>query len=260
MKKKPIKIKRRKYSLYQKKKSKGRKALTIILMLVIIAALCVLGYGLGKPLVSYFQSRTEESQASSAWTPPQSSETKSSAEETAEASAEETAQATQEQQAQESTSAYILSEDAVTSSEALNSALAAAKNGEYTDIVVTLKDETGYLLYKSNIEGISESQITGSLTAKQIADIITKAGFTPRARINTLYDRTTQTYGEDYICYIIADGGIWHDYYVSQGGKAWLDPFNEKTGDYLAAITAELANAGFESVILANTMYPTFNS
>ena len=60
MKKKNIKIKHRKYSLYQRKKSKGRKFLTGLLMVILVAGLCVLGYGLGKPLVEYFSNRGNE--------------------------------------------------------------------------------------------------------------------------------------------------------------------------------------------------------
>ena len=82
---------------------------------------------------------------------------------------------------------------------------------------------------------------------------------TPHARINTLLDRTSQTYSGGNICYMIADGGIWHDYYVDQGGKSWLDPFEKETAAYLADITKEIASAGFTDVILANTRYPAFN-
>lgn len=264
MKKKNIKIKHRKYSLYQRKKSKGRKVLTILLMIVLVAGLCVLGYGLGRPLVEYFSGGASESDPSSAWTPPTSSETENSSEaessDTPSDSDSDISEPTPEPQPEVKTaSAFILPESAVTSSESLNSALAAAKNGGYTDITVTLKDEIGYFLYKTGVSGVSEAQITGSLTAKQIADIITKAGFTPRARINTLLDRTSQTYGGEYICYMIADGGIWHDFYVNQGGKSWLSPFEKGTADYLAAITSELSEAGFKSIVLANTVYPTFN-
>ncbi len=261
MKKKNIKIKHRKYSLYQRKKSKGRKVLTVVLMIVLIAGLCVLGYGLGRPLVDYFSGRNTESQPSSAWNPPTTAATnEQTSDGTSEASGAATTEPTAEAQPQaKSVSAFILPESAVLSSESLNSALAAAKNGGYTDVTVTLKDETGSFLYKTAVEGVAESQITGTLTAKQIAEIITKAGFTPCARINTLLDRTSQTYGGENICYMIADGGIWHDYYVDRGGKSWLNPFAEGTAKYLAAITAELSEAGFGSVILANTVYPAFN-
>lgn len=259
MKKKNIKIKHRKYSLYQRKKSKGRKVLTVLLMIVLIAGLCVLGYGLGKPLVEYFSNRGTESAPESAWTPPVSTEPNSpSAEGTAEKTAE-SAEPTTEPETEKTVSAFILPETAALSSESLNSALAAAKNSGYTDITVTLKDETGNFLYKTALKDIPETQITGTLTAKQIADIITKAGMTPHARINTLLDRTSQTYSGGNICYMIADGGIWHDYYVDQGGKSWLDPFEQETAAYLADITKEITAAGFSEVILANTKYPLFN-
>lgn len=260
MKNRKIKIKHRKYSLYQRKKSKSRKVLTVLLMVVLVAGLCVLGYGLGRPLVDYFKNRGNESQTSSAWTPPSSAETVSSAEGTSDRSTAEAVTKEPTQEAQETAvNSFILPESAAESSDSLNSALAAAKNGGYTDITVTLKDETGNFLYKTGIEGIPETQITGSLTAKQIADIITKAGFTPRARINTLLDRTSQTFGGESVCYMIADGGIWHDFYVDRGGKSWLDPFSSATAKYLSAITSEISGAGFKSVILANTRYPAFN-
>lgn len=256
-KKKPIKIKHRKYSLYQRKKSKGRRALTVVLMIVIVAALCVLGYGLGKPLVDYFQNRGSESEPSSAWTPPISAETSGASSEGTENS---TAEPTSEPEPEaKSTGVFILPETALQSSDSLNSALAAAKNSGCSDVAVTLKDETGYFLYKTTITGVTEEQIKGSLTAKQIASIITSAGFTPRARINTLLDRTTKTYGDKFICYMISDGGVWHDNYVDKGGKSWLDPFEPATAKFLAAVTGELANAGFSSVILANTKYPAFH-
>lgn len=262
MKKKKIKIKHRKYSLYQRKKSTGRKALTVILMIVVVAALVVVGYGIGRPLMEYFSGKSETPDtSSSAWTPPVSSETTAdSAEPTADSadSAEPTAESTEAAE-NTSVSAYILPEGATLNSDTLNSALAAAKSAGYTDIAVTLKDETGNFLYKTALD-ISEDQVAGSLTAKQIVQLITSAGLTPRARINTLLDSTTQVYGGEYICYMITDGSVWHDYYVNQGGKSWLDPFNDGTSAFLSAVTAELAQAGFESVILANTRLPVFNN
>ena len=260
MKKKKIKIKHRKYSLYQRKKSTGRKVLTVIIMVVIVAALVVVGYGVGKPLMEYFSGKGSNSETSSAWTPPVSAETSGASSETNQTSTETTEPTDEAQTENKTVNAFILPEAAVLSSDALNSALAAAKNGGYTDIAVTLKDEIGNFLYKTSVKDVPEEQITGTLTAKQIADLITAAGFTPRARINTLLDRTTQTYAGKNICYMITDGGIWHDYYVDRGGKSWLDPFNAVTAKYLAAITGEISQAGFSSIILANTRYPAFNN
>ena len=260
MKNKNIKIKHRKYSLYQRKKSKTRKVLTVLLMIVHIAGLCVLGYGLGRPLLDYFNNKGNESETSSAWTPP-TGET-SGASSDGSSDVQQTSEPETSEPAQESgtPSVFILPESAVLSSESLNGALAAAKNSGCTDILVTLKDEAGYFLYKTSVSGVPDEQVTGSLTAQQISSIITKAGFVPRARINTLLDRTTLTYDGSNICYMIADGGVWHDYYVDRGGKSWLSPFEQNTAKYLSAITAELANSGFGFITLANTRYPTFNT
>lgn len=260
MKNKNIKIKHRKYSLYQRKKSKTRKVLTVLLMIVLIAGLCVLGYGLGRPLLDYFNNKGNESETSSAWTPP-TGET-SGASSDGSSDVQQTSEPETSEPAQESgtASVFILPESAVLSSESLNGALAAAKNSGCTDILVTLKDEAGYFLYKTSVSGVPEEQMTGSLTAQQISSIITKAGFVPHARINTLLDRTSLTYDGSNICYMIADGGVWHDYYVDRGGKSWLDPFEQNTAKYLSAITAELANSGFGFITLANTRYPAFNT
>ena len=260
MKKKNIKIKHRKYSLYQRKKSKGRKFLTVLLMIVLIVGLCVLGYGLGRPLVEYFSNRGSESQPESAWTPPVSAEPSSPSTEDTSEKTEGSTEQTAEPEVEKAVSEFILPETAALSSDSLNSALAAAKNSGYTDITVTLKDESGSFLYKTALKDIPETQVTGTLTAKQIADIITKAGMTPHARINTLLDRTSIAYAGANICYMIADGGMWHDYYVDQGGKSWLDPFQKETAVYLADITKEIASAGFTEVILANTRFPVFNN
>ena len=260
MKRKKIKIKHRKYSLYQRKKSTGKKVLTVIIMVIVVAALVVVGYGIGRPLMDYFSGKGKTSEPSSAWTPPSSAETSGASAETVQASAD-TSDVTEDTQPEAlSENAFILPESAVLSSEALNSAIAAAKNGGYTDITVTLKDESGRFLYKTAIPGVDGDQVTGTLTAQQIVKLITDAGFTPRARINTLLDRTTQLYDGEYICYMITDGGIWHDFYVDRGGKSWLDPFNDRTAKYFSAITKELSGAGFRSVILANTRFPVFNS
>lgn len=261
MKKKKIKIKHRKYSLYQRKKSTGRKVLTVILMVVIVAALVVVGYGVGRPLMEYLSGKNNTSEPSSAWTPPVSAETQGATSEGTRGSSG-TTEPTQEDQAASSdhSSVFVLQESALASSEALNSALAAVRGTGCTDIAVTMKDESGNFLYKTNIKDVPEEQITGTLSAEAVVSLIRSAGFTPRARINTLLDRTTQSYADENICYMIADGGIWHDFYVDRGGKSWLDPFNSGTAKYLAAVTSELSSAGFSSIALANMKYPAFNN
>lgn len=259
-KRKNIKIKRRKYRLYQKKKSKGRKALTIILTIAGLAALCILGYGLGRPLVEYFQNKGNESGTSSSWTPPVSAETSGSSGEITE---QVTTEPVAEPEVEITKTVYILPENALASSDSLNSALAAAKNSGCTDVAVTLKNEAGLFLYKSGIDGAvfmsdDESTPQFSLTARQICDAIKAAGFAPQARINTLLDKNTKLFEGEYICYMLSSSDPWHDYVNGRVDKSWLDPFNPGTAKFLSAVIGELCGSGFGKVTLANTKYPVF--
>lgn len=253
-----IKIKPRKYSLYTKKKSKGKQALAAIITIVAAAALCVVGYGAGKPIVEYFKNKQANPPESSVpWTP--TFEESEQAPATAEPTAESAEPESVEPEKPAVMGAYFLPENASLSSESLNGAIAAAKSNGAQAVVVTLKDDMGHLLYKTEIEGAADTDlVTGTLTAKQICDIITKAGLTPSARINTTKDHIGGNYvGGNYM--ISGEESIWHDAAVANGGKRWLSPFSEKTSAYIANITAELSRAGFKEIILSNTIFPDFH-
>lgn len=257
MKSKNIKIKHRKYSLYNKKKSKGRQALAIILTIVIAAALCVVGFGLGRPIMEYFQNKNngESTDSGSAWTPPVSEVTSETSAPTAEA---ETAESAEPLPAEKPSEVFVLPVSAVRNIGALNSALTAAKSNGYTAVMITLKNAAGNFLYKSEVAGIKDSQaIIGELTAKQIADAVIGAGMTPQARISTLRDPISGNYVAD-VKYMTSDGYTWLDAAPDNGGKSWLSPFSENTPKYIADITSELAAAGFKKIIYADTVFPAF--
>lgn len=261
-KKTSIKIKPRKYTLNSKRKSKSKEAIAAVITILAALVLCVVGYGVGKPIVDYFQNKENSRPESSVpWTPP---------------AEESDAPTTDSTEPQDTTppvtepvptvpekvkveSAYILPESAVLSSESLNSAIAAAKRSGAQAVAVTLKDSTGYFLYKTDIDGVAESNaVKGTLTAKQICDIIKKADMIPSARICTTKDHVTGVFaGENFI---LSDGtGVWHDASPAKGGKKWLSPFSEKTANYIGEICGEVSAAGFETVVLAETMFPMFH-
>jgi hypothetical protein len=257
-----IKIVHHNYNLYNRRKSKGKQVLAVIVTILAAAALCVVGYGIGKPVLEYFQSlqSADVVDSGSAWTPPSTEEITGEAG-TVTADGTETVLPTEEaaEEVVDTSSVYVLSDSAASSSDSLNSAIAAAKNSGATAVTVTLKDSTGYFLYKSAVDGIKDSEaINGSLTAKQICDIITKAGLTPVAKINTLKDHISPNY-VDGIRYETTDGWAWHDDYVESGGKVWVSPFNSQTALFFREICAEISEAGFKQIILTNTIYPEFH-
>lgn len=257
-KKNAIKIKRSKVNLYNKRKSKKKQVLTIVITVIAACALGVLGFGLGKPLLEYFSGKSNISDNSSAWAPSESEESSS------EASLESSSGTSSEplpEPLPEMTDIYFLPEDAALSTASLNSALAAAKTAGAKTVAVMLKNETGNFLYNSAIKSLaSRDIITGTLSAEQICKAIKDAGFVPAAKISTLKDRLCGYKDVTDGGYRIAGSGVtWHDDRDEKGGKPWLSPFKTQTLQFIGEITEELSAAGFRHIIAVNTMFPKFH-
>lgn len=260
-KKTSIKIKHHKYNLYNKKKNKTRRVMTVIATIVVACGLGILGYGLGKPLVNYFQNREQyTSDSSNAWTPPTDSDSSGNSANTASGSEASTSADEPNSAPTEITDAviYMLPENAATSSAALNSALAAAKESGCTAAAVTLKDSTGRFLYKTDIEGIKDGDtVIGTMTAQQICEYITNAGLTPAAKISTLMDSSSpRLIAGGYE--LAGENGYWLDAAPSKGGKQWLSPFKQESVKFIGDIAVELSAAGFKHIICADTRFPMF--
>lgn len=253
-KKTTIKIKRSKVNLYNKKKNKAKHVIAIIITAAAACALCILGYGIGKPVMDYFRGQGLQSSSSSVWTPANTenstgivpvSSGQGSAGSSSNAGGNEPLPNTVK-------SAYYLSEEAALSLDSLDSELSAAKNSGHSVVVVTLKDSDGLFLYKSSIKRVKSE---GTLTAEEIADEIEKAGFVPAAKISTLKDKSN---GIAFGChYTFSNGGTWLDGRPGIG-KTWISPFSDKTPGFIKSITEELSQAGFKRIIAAETMYPNF--
>lgn len=251
-----IKIKKSKVNIYNKRKNKARQTMTLVVTIALACILAVVGYGIGKPIMKYFTDKDNSSDNSgdSSQSIPQenSSEISNSSDNSGTSS-----DISEPVKDNKTLGMYLLPIDAVQSAETLKSALAQAKNLGYSQVVVTLKDDTGVLLYKSSIDRIkNKTEINlGTLTAQQIYDAITDFGMTAAARISTLKDRYAPYH---FGTYALADGVLWLDNSADAGGKPWLNPFESSTADYISELTAELSAAGFKNIICADTIFPPF--
>lgn len=255
--KKKIKIKHHKYSFYNKKKSKGKQALTVIIMIVVVIGLCVVGYGLGKPLMDYFSGKAGSTESTTRSTSSSVALPTEEAEPTVET--EETSEAKPEDKPEKPANAFEISVASMKNADTLKSALASAKAQGYDTVVLTLKTDGGQFLYKteSDVLRYATTNIVGTLTAKEIADIVKAQGMTAYAAISTLKDPLTGDYAVN-MRYNTADGYGWLDAAYDNGGKSWLSPFEQDTIAFMAELTAELATAGFDKIVLCDVMYPMF--
>lgn len=257
-----IKIKRSKINLYNKKKSKARRALKIVITVIVVCGLAVLGYGLGKPLIKYLQEKNNSDPGSEASALLSSIINSQSAVSTVISTGSSEGDTSTPEAIPQAPRIFYLSDNAALSEENLAAALADAKSSGCSVVAVTLKDTSGYLLYKSALTSVKDNEINkGTLSASQIAAKISGEGLTPAARINTLMDATAPAYIEGGYRFAESQGGYtWHDNKVEKGGKLWLSPFNSVAVEYISSVSEELSKAGFKHIICANTRFPNFHT
>ena len=256
--KKNIKIKRSKGRLYKKRRSPAKTAIETIAFVVLAGGLIYVGYTAAGPLINYIQSGGS-SNVATGWTPAESYPNGSEEETSSE---EQTVMITTQPQQASSNGTYFLSRSALASKEALDAALESAKKAGFGAVIIPLKDTTGNLLYKTNIEKINNvGQIgQGTLSAKDIADAVKAKDLVPKAVISSLMDKTASSYIDDVGYYFLGGDVIsWYDDDPAKNGKPWVDPFRTGAKNYFAEIVKELKTAGFEEIALSELRYPDFH-
>ncbi len=249
-------------TLYKVKKSGFRKFMEIALTVVLVGGLAVVGYAVGKPLIEFFSGeRTPSVEDNSTWTPPEESSVIPNTDTTKEATPAETPATTPEPISQLNGKTAFTPNSALQNNAALSSYVAKLKADGYENAVIELKDMVGNLWYKSELDGIRDSDyIKGSLTIKQICTVFENSGIKVTARINTLLDQVAPDVLDD-VSYRFADGSSrWIDARIEKGGKKWANPFLQGTKDYIKKLTAEISNSGIKDIIIANTIFPNMSS
>ena len=255
-KKNTIKIKRSKGRLYKKRKSKGRKVLEIIIMVLVVGVLGVVGYSAAGPLISYIRGDGSES-VTTPWEPPESSTPdESDASDTSDSESADTIIQT----APDGSGAYLLPLTALADQKALTNALDQAERAGSSVVIVPVKDNEGHLLYSTQLSSVKGTDlVTGTMPAGLITSTIKGRGFTSvKALVPTLFDKTTSDYVDD-MCYRFADDTyIWLDAAADKGGKHWNDPFRDGTRNYYNQLVRELTGSGFDEVLLSELRFPAF--
>ena len=255
--KKNIKIKRSKGRLYKKKRSPVRTAIETIVLVTLAGGLIYVGYTAAGPLINYIQSGGSSGTVTS-WTPDESG-TGGNNSDPENPAVDTSLEITTQPQEASSLGTYLISQSALKSKEALNSALDSAKNSGFGIVLIPLKDDSGAILYKSQIDYITNVKelVTGTLSAKDIADAVKAKGLVPKAVIPTLLDKTSPDYVNDTGYYFADSPEIsWYDASPDNGGKRWIDPFRAGSKKYYSDMVKELKNAGFEEIALSELRYP----
>ncbi len=239
------------------RKRRIRKFFKVILILIAVGIVAFFAFEIGKPLVEYIKTQSEngknEVTSSTESVPVTSSETTISFNETV-ATTTEVAEKT-------SLSCFTLPTDALQSKSRLSDYLDVVKERGYTSVNFIMKGEGGTTYYKTNSELIlsAESEINGTIPAEEIVMECRMREFDVYGTLNALEDNNR--YGEYKDgSYINLDGSTWLDNAPSNGGKPWLSPFDTKTLELMEFMTTEIVSAGFDGVILEGLTFPYFRN
>lgn len=237
-----------------KKKNTGKKIFLSLVAVISLAGLVFLGYSVGKPIIEYLN--TPAAERGDPWVRPKP------APETEEIPVET-------EPAEETTAAPIMLTDRFSAieispadmqnAETLKAALANAKNQGYSAAVLPLKDIGGVLNYASSsaLAQMTDENVKSTITAPELADIVTSSGLIPIAKLNLLNDNNR--YNKLGI-YKNTDGSTWLDNSAAKGGKPWLSPFDSDTQNYFSELSAEISSAGFKHIICCGLEFPPFRN
>lgn len=138
----------------------------------------------------------------------------------------------------------------------LNHYIELAKNTEINSYVVDIKDDDGYIGYKTSIP---EAIAMGGWESKYNVDKVIKA----------FHDNNIHVIGR-LVCFkdpvlsvkkpeqAIKDvnGGLWKDSH----GKTWLDPYNKDNWNYIVKVAKEAIDKGFDEIQFDYVRFPSDGS
>ena len=252
---------------YEKRK-RLKRALRILLGLIVIAALVFVGYSVGKPILNYLNKENENTDnVEEPWTPPAVTSEVTEALDTGEDSTEMTAEPSETVTSSDNKinssglTAYMLSEDALSDPSQFSALLDQVKADGYTAVSVTLKAKGGKIYYStaSTMAKSDENAVIGNMPIQQIASLIKNSGLKMIAELNILEDNNR--YGEYRDgSYHALDGSTWLDTAADKGGKPWLSPFDDDTKEMVRFMANEVSSAGFDYITVSGLTFPTFRN
>lgn len=222
-----------------------RKIKNAVVSVLVIALLIFVGYSISGPLVNLFKGEKTErpnSSSSQATSAPSVSSSISKDEPEIEQVDLKIAQ---------------LPIETAKNAENLSAYFEKVKSLGYNAVVLSLKDEDGVIYYKTaNQMAISVGAVSAE-PIENLSEIVAKikgASLIPVAEINAFKDRIATKNADAKIQYAGQEGWSWLD---AQNGKPWLNPYSDVAQGYVTALACELADLGFENVMVKSVMFPS---
>ena len=132
------------------------------------------------------------------------------------------------------------------------SAAQAVANAGGSALVVEMKATTGKLAWQSQTELAAslKANAANNGVADAIRALAQNGDLYLIARVHCFRDQNLAAAGIGPL--MTRGGNVWHDY----SGVNWSSPANQQAADYLSALCLELADMGFDEILLDDAGYP----
>ena len=133
----------------------------------------------------------------------------------------------------------------------LAAAISNAAGGDYSGVVLELKDRSGKLAWASGCELAAAYGTAGTMDYAETIASLHEQGLTCAAQISCCADELMAT--RNWPVTLQQFSGT---PYRDSDGVYWLDPYNRSIRSYLIDLTEELVDMGFDEIILADLYHP----
>ena len=126
-----------------------------------------------------------------------------------------------------------------------------------TEALIILKDENGIFHYASSVPTAEGAFAGVQVNTEEIVRVFTEYDISVSAGIYAYRDPIAANANRAMaVQYRGQEGVTWLDNYPENGGKPWLNPYSEDAQSYILQITQELADMGFNRVVVYAVQYP----
>ncbi len=224
-------------------------------MLFSVIAVCILGFvgwSIYNPVMEYLSQGRPELPSSSS-VPPASSGTLS------EQPQEQETQPPAEPVPDEPLRAIYIPPDMAADSERLQNTLSAFSGSGINAVMIDLKDTSGNLLYRSQLETAEQARNYkegSTFDLKSFCSRLAAQKLSVIGRVNAFLDPMSSRYLPGAGIEYLNSGVLWLDNSPEAGGQPWLNPYSEAAQSYLTDIVAEAASMGVSHILLDNVTFP----
>jgi hypothetical protein len=132
-----------------------------------------------------------------------------------------------------------------------------AKKTEVNALVIDVKDDRGFLLYRSSVAlareiGADTNQPMSAKKVRAVLDTMRANGIFPIARIVVAKDPLLADAKREWAVKRKSDGAAW----IDKNGKPWLDPHHREVWAYAGDLADEAISLGFSEVQFDYVRFP----